>query len=60
YLAVMKEVREELKARNLSPGTRRRLFERLAEDDILAAAREGAEPLRRAIDTALRETFDHT
>ena len=60
YLAVMKEVREELKARNLSPQVRRRLFERLAEDDILAAAREGAEPLRRAIDTALRETFDHT
>jgi len=60
YLAVMKEVREELKARNLSPHLRRRLFERLAENDILAAAREGAKPLRRAIDTALRETFDHT
>jgi len=58
YLAVMKEVREELKARNLSPGTRRRLFERLAEDDILAAAREGADKVRIVIRAAILKTLE--
>ncbi len=58
YLAVMKEVREELKARNLSPQVRRRLFERLAEDDILAAAGEGADNVRIVIRAAILKTLE--
>jgi precorrin-2 dehydrogenase/sirohydrochlorin ferrochelatase len=48
YLAVLREVREDLKRRNVAPETRRRIFERLTEDDLLAAARGGTDALRQA------------
>ena len=48
YLAVMREVRAEVLARDLAPEASRRVFERLAEDDVLAAARSGPDALRRA------------
>jgi precorrin-2 dehydrogenase/sirohydrochlorin ferrochelatase len=53
YLDVMAEVRRDLLARDLSPAVRRRLFERLSEDDLLAAARQGREALRAAIRAAV-------
>jgi len=49
YLAVLGEVREDLKKRNLPAGLRRRIFERLAEDDVLRAARGGPDILRQAL-----------
>jgi precorrin-2 dehydrogenase/sirohydrochlorin ferrochelatase len=49
YLAVLREVREDLKKRNIPADLRRRIFERLAEDDLLAAARQGTDALRRII-----------
>jgi len=49
YLDVMAEVRRDLLGRDLSPAARRRIFERLSEDDILAAARDGRKALRAAI-----------
>jgi precorrin-2 dehydrogenase/sirohydrochlorin ferrochelatase len=55
YLAVLREVREDLKQRNLAPEVRRRLFERLTEDDLLAAARQGTDALRQAIERAMNE-----
>jgi len=55
YLAVLREVREDLKQRNLAPEVRRRLFERLTEDDIVAAARQGTDALRQAIERAMNE-----
>jgi len=48
-LEVLREVREDLKQRNLAPEVRRRLFERLTEDDIVDAARQGADALRQAV-----------
>jgi len=48
-LEVLREVREDLKQRNLAPEVRRRLFERLTEDDIVAAARRGADALRTTV-----------
>jgi len=58
YLAVLREVREDLKSRNLAPEVRRRVFERLTEDDILAAARAGEADLRRAIAKAVAACGD--
>jgi precorrin-2 dehydrogenase/sirohydrochlorin ferrochelatase len=55
YLAVLREVREDLKRRNLAPEVRRRLFERLTEDDLLAAAHQGTDALRQAIERAMNE-----
>ena len=55
YLAAMRRVRERLKTDALAPDLRRRLFERLSEDDILAAARDGPEALAGAIDAAIAE-----
>lgn len=52
-LAALREVRERVKAQDLPSDVRRRIFERLAEADILAAARDGPETLRRAIDAAI-------
>jgi len=49
YLAVLREVREDLKKRNIPADLRRRIFKRLAEDDIVAAARGGADTLRQAV-----------
>jgi len=55
YLAILREVREDLKCRNVPPETRRRIFERLAEGDIVAAARQGTDVLRQAIERAMNE-----
>ena len=54
-LAAVRQVRERVKAEDTPPGVRRRIFERLTEDDILAAAREGPGALRRAVDAAVEE-----
>ncbi len=54
YLDVMAEVRRDLLSRDLSPAVRRRLFERLSENDILAAARDGRAALRRAMKAAIK------
>ena len=53
YLDVMKEVRRRLQGRRLPQEVRRRLFERLSEDDILEAARQGREPLRKVMEAAV-------
>ena len=55
YLAVLREVREDLKKRNIPADLRRRIFERLASDDLLAAARQGTAALRQAIERAMNE-----
>jgi len=55
YLAVLREVREDLKKRNIPADLRRRIFKRLAEDDLLAAARQGTDALRQAIERAMNE-----
>ncbi|MGB2753829.1 MAG: bifunctional precorrin-2 dehydrogenase/sirohydrochlorin ferrochelatase [Phycisphaerae bacterium] len=55
YLAVLREVRENLKKRNIPADLRRRIFERLASDDIVAAARQGTDALRQAIERAMNE-----
>ena len=54
-LEVLREVREDLKRRNLAPEVRRRVFERLTENDIVAAARQGTDALRQAIERAMNE-----
>jgi precorrin-2 dehydrogenase/sirohydrochlorin ferrochelatase len=48
-LAALRRVRQDLKARGLAPAVRRRIFERLTRDDVVAAARRGPAALRRAI-----------
>ena len=55
YLTVLGEVREDLKKRNIPADLRRRIFERLASDDLLAAARQGTDALRQAIERAMNE-----
>ena len=55
YLDVMEEVRSDLQARNLLPDVRRQVFERLSEEDIIAAAREGPEAARRAMDAVVAQ-----
>jgi precorrin-2 dehydrogenase/sirohydrochlorin ferrochelatase len=54
-LAALRDVRERVKSEDLPPDLRRRIFQRLTEDDILAAAREGEDALRRAVDGAVEE-----
>ncbi len=54
-LEALREVREDMKKRNVAPDLRRRIFERLAEDDIVYAARRGADALRQAIEQAMAE-----
>jgi precorrin-2 dehydrogenase/sirohydrochlorin ferrochelatase len=54
-LDALGEVRERYKSSDLPEAVRRRLFERLTEDDIVAAARQGPEVLWRAIDEAIRQ-----
>ena len=54
-LAALRDVRERVKSQDLPPDLRRRIFQRLTEDDILAAAREGKDALKRAIDGAVEE-----
>ena len=48
-LEALREVREDLKKRNIAPEIRRRVLERLTEDDVHAAACKGADALRQAI-----------
>ena len=55
YLDVMDEVRREILSRGLPEEVRWRLLERLSEDDIVAAAREGRDALRRRIEVAVAE-----
>jgi precorrin-2 dehydrogenase/sirohydrochlorin ferrochelatase len=54
-LDALAEVRDRYKSADLPEAVRRRLFERLTEDDIVAAAREGKEALARAIEAATGE-----
>ncbi len=54
-LAALREVRDDLKARDVAPEVRRRVFERLTEDDLLAAARAGSAALRGTVETILAE-----
>jgi len=54
-LEVLREVREDLKKRNIPADLRHRIFERLAEGDLLAAARQGTDALRQAIERAMNE-----
>jgi precorrin-2 dehydrogenase/sirohydrochlorin ferrochelatase len=49
YLDVMDDVRTEIMRSGLAPDRRRRLFERLTEDDVVAVAGQGEEALRRAV-----------
>ena len=57
YLDVMNDVRREILSRGLPEDVRRRIFERLSEDDVLAAAREGKEELRRKVNGAINEAI---
>jgi precorrin-2 dehydrogenase/sirohydrochlorin ferrochelatase len=57
YLAVLREVREDLKKRNIPADLRRRIFERLASDGLLAAARQGTDALRRVIREVIERQF---
>jgi precorrin-2 dehydrogenase/sirohydrochlorin ferrochelatase len=57
YLDVMEDVRRDLQARNLSPDVRRQVFERLSEDDMIAAAREGPDAARRAMAAAVAQVL---
>jgi precorrin-2 dehydrogenase/sirohydrochlorin ferrochelatase len=54
-LDALAEVRDRYKSADLPEAVRRRLFERLTEDDIFAAARGGKEALTRAIEAATGE-----
>jgi precorrin-2 dehydrogenase/sirohydrochlorin ferrochelatase len=53
YCDVMDKVRTDIQARDLSPDLRRRIFERLSEPDLLAAARAGTDALSRAMNAAI-------
>jgi len=55
YLEALRAARERIMAEGHAPEVRRRLFERLTEPDVLAAAREGPDALRRAMDAAVAE-----
>ena len=57
YLAAMRDMRQEILRRGLAEDVRRRVFERLAGDDLLVAARQGPEALRRAMEAALAEVL---
>lgn len=54
-LEALREVRDDLKARGVAPDLRRRVFERLTEEDVLSAAREGPDALNRAIEMIVAE-----
>ena len=56
-LDALAEVRDRYKSADLPEAVRRRLFERLTEDDIIAAAREGKEALATAIDKAIAQVL---
>lgn len=57
FLVALRDVRDDLKARDVAPEVRRRVFERLTEDDVLEAARAGWDTLRRTIDAILAEVL---
>jgi precorrin-2 dehydrogenase/sirohydrochlorin ferrochelatase len=54
-LDALAEVRYRYKSSDLPEAARRKLFERLTEADIIAAAREGKDALAKAIEVAIRE-----
>jgi precorrin-2 dehydrogenase/sirohydrochlorin ferrochelatase len=54
-LDALAEVRYRYKSSDLPEATRRKLFERLTEADMVAAAREGKDALAKAIEAAIRE-----
>ena len=56
-LDALAEVRDRYKSADLPEAVRRRLFERLTEDDIIAAARGGKEALATAIDKAIAQVL---
>ncbi len=55
YTEVMGALRTRIKAAGLGRTTRKQVFERLAEDDLLEAARQGREALSEAAEAAVRE-----
>ncbi len=55
YCDVMDDLRRDIQARGLSDDLRRRLFERLTEPDLIAAARDGAAALREKMIAAVAE-----
>jgi len=56
-LDALAEVRYRYKSSDLPEVTRRKLFERLTQDDLLAAARGGKEALGRAIEAAIQQVL---
>jgi precorrin-2 dehydrogenase/sirohydrochlorin ferrochelatase len=58
YLAVLREVREDLKKRNIPADLRRCIFERLAEDDLLAAARGGRNVLLEVVGKVMADCLN--
>jgi precorrin-2 dehydrogenase/sirohydrochlorin ferrochelatase len=59
-LDALAEVRYRYKSSDLPEATRRKLFERLTEADIIAAARSGKEALAKAIEAVIREVVGRT
>ncbi|MFO8013144.1 MAG: bifunctional precorrin-2 dehydrogenase/sirohydrochlorin ferrochelatase [Phycisphaerae bacterium] len=55
YLEQLRAVRERVLSEGHPPAVRRRIFERLTEPDVVEAARDGPDALRRAIDAAVAE-----
>jgi len=58
YLRVMREVRASLLARGLDAATLRRVLERLTADDLVTAARQGPDALRRAAEAAVAAVLE--
>ncbi|MCX5685525.1 MAG: bifunctional precorrin-2 dehydrogenase/sirohydrochlorin ferrochelatase [Planctomycetota bacterium] len=56
-LDALAEVRYRYKSSDLPEATRRKLFERLTEADIVAAAREGKAALAKAIEAAIQQVL---
>ncbi|MBL7141311.1 MAG: bifunctional precorrin-2 dehydrogenase/sirohydrochlorin ferrochelatase [Planctomycetes bacterium] len=59
YLEALRGARERVLSEGHPPEVRRRIFERLTEPDVLAAARAGPDALRRAVDAAVAEGTSH-
>ena len=58
-LEVLREVREDLKKRNVPADLRRRIFERLTEDDLLAAAHGGRKVLIQVIGKVMADCLNN-
>jgi precorrin-2 dehydrogenase / sirohydrochlorin ferrochelatase len=56
YLDVMDDVRSEVQARGLPEKVRRRIFERLSEEDVVKAAKKGAKALRQKMGAEIERT----